>query len=252
MNGISRAFGRAGLVCATLMLGGCAADQGAADDPGQGSTLGPSPTAAAIVLPFSGSEMVLQPGRYVMAGFTSTVNSAWWPEAVTASLPGGWGRDPSTRGSGLYRGNAATPDAKLEFLSVDNVSADPCWPDYPPPLIDPPVGPTVGDLVAALGTVPGVQTSAPVDVTLDGFPGQQLTLAVPVDVSECEYFQLWVTPAMRGETWGFSSVPGWRHQLWVLDLEGLRFVVDASVAPDAPADAELELRQIIESIDIEL
>ena len=237
-----------------LMVGACAVDQGAGrpDNPAGGSTLVPGPTTAAIVLPFSGSEMALQPGRYVMAGFTSGVDSAWWPEAVTASLPEGWGRDPSTRGSGLYRGNAATPDAKLEFWSVDNVSADPCWPDYPPPLIDPPVGPTAGDLISALGAVPGVETSAPINVMLDGFAGQQLMLAVPVEVSECEFFQLWVTPAVRGETWGFSNVPGWRHQVWVLDLEGLRFVIDASVAPDVPTEVELELRQIIETIDIEM
>ncbi len=47
---------------------------------------------------------------------------------------------------------------------------DPCDPTLQ--LRDPVVGPTADDLVAALGTVPGWEFSAPTDVEVDGIPGQ--------------------------------------------------------------------------------
>ena len=55
----------------------------------------------------------------------------------------------------------------------------------------------------------------------------------------------------RAPGWGFRLEPGWRHQLWVLDVDGLRFVVNAGIALDASARAESELLQIVKSIDIE-
>ena len=53
------------------------------------------------------------------------------------------------------------------FFDVGNVFADPCRAR----LADPPVGPTVDDLVSALADLPGDATAA-IDITVDGFDGK--------------------------------------------------------------------------------
>ena len=70
-------------------------------------------------------------------------------------------------------------DVRVSFLIVENVVADPCSPNEEPR--DPPAGPTVDDLVAAISTLDGFEASAPLDVTVDGYHGKQLTLAAPAE-----------------------------------------------------------------------
>ena len=48
-------------------------------------------------------------------------------------------------------------------------------------VIDPPLGPTVDDLVQALVSHPDWETSAPTDITLDGYQGQLIQLTIPAD-----------------------------------------------------------------------
>ena len=40
-------------------------------------------------------------------------------------------------------------------------------------------------------------------------------------------------------------------RIWIIDVDGLRFVIDAAMAPDAPAEIQPELQQIVDSIEIE-
>ena len=50
--------------------------------------------------------------------------------------------------------------------------ANGCW-------LDPPVGPTVDDLVAAWANLPDLAATAAVDVTVDGYAGKQIEFTVP-------------------------------------------------------------------------
>ena len=73
------------------------------------------------------------------------------------------------------------------FDRVSNIYADGCqW-----VLVDPPVGPTVDDLVAAWANVPNFAATAAVDVTVDGYAGKQIEFTVPdYTASECREHQV--------------------------------------------------------------
>ena len=63
----------------------------------------------------------------------------------------------------------------LIFDGISNIYADGCqW-----VLLDPPVGPTVDDLVAAWANLPDFAATAAVDVTVDGYAGKQIEFTVP-------------------------------------------------------------------------
>ena len=74
------------------------------------------------------------------------------------------------------------------FVDVANVFADPCRAR----LADPPVGPTVDDLVSALADLPGDATTA-IDVVIDGFDGKQIEFTLPdyTQDPDCVPFYLW-------------------------------------------------------------
>ena len=154
---------------------------------------------------------------------------------MIVSVPEGWSSASRQRGGGL-----STADTSLDMASVANVFADPCQQDpnpdsFDPPttMIDPSIGSTVDELASALASIPGVATTAPVEVTRAGFWGVQMNLAAPTDLSDCEgetlYF--WATTPTGGETWYGTSLPGWIHRVWILDVIGQRFVIDAASAP---------------------
>ena len=58
---------------------------------------------------------------------------------------------------------------RFGFLTVDNVFTDPCAAD--PALFEPPIGPTVADVVAALTSMSSVTTADPRDVDFAGYRG---------------------------------------------------------------------------------
>jgi len=195
-------------------------------------------------------------GRYTVLGpgFPDGQRAGGWPEAVIVTVPEGWSSASRQRGGGLY-----TADASLDMASVANVLADPCPQDLnprsfePPAMIDPPVGPTVDELASALAAMPGVSSTVPVKVTRAGFWGVQMNLAAPADLSDCEgnTLYLWATTPSAGETWYGASLPGWLHRLWILDVDGQRFVIDAASAPDATVNGRLELLRMVAGIEIQ-
>jgi hypothetical protein len=73
--------------------------------------------------------------------------------------------------------------ATMGASTVDNVAIDPCQPALG--FQEPAVGPTVDDLVTALGAVPGLTFSAPADVTQDGYSGVWLDYVPPDEFDNC-------------------------------------------------------------------
>ena len=120
------------------------------------------------------------------------------------------------------------------FDGIANIYAEGCqW-----VLLDPPVGPTVDDLVAAWANLPDFAATAAVDVTVDGYAGKQFELTVPAyNRADCKtkegflgVYALWDTPGMSSE-----DAPGyfmWSYnlhlQIWVLDVDGTRLVIGAN------------------------
>ena len=132
---------------------------------------------------------------------------------------------------------------------------------------DPPVGPSVDDLAAALADLaPFRVTSPPKDVIIYGYSGKHLELTVP-DLpvvgqgddrrfAGCEEGTLkswvgFVDRAEEGDAFYGYSEPGHTEDFWILDIEGTRLMIEANWSPDSPRKDVAEMRAILDSIRIE-
>ena len=116
--------------------------------------------------------------------------------------------------------------------------------------LDPPVGPTVEDLVQAILAHPGWSArTAPSDVMIDGHPGQLVHLTIPGDApltpEEGDAFYLFVDP-QGGQYWG--GAPGQTFDLYIVDVEGERLVIDAYHYPDTSEEDLAAQRTVVESV----
>jgi hypothetical protein len=222
--------------------------------PSQTPTPTPSPTPQTIPLlsPYTQPGTPLTPGNYRIVGQAS--------EEMVATLPDGWFANSYSRGGGVYRGPSyglTSQDAWLSISSVGTLLADGCS----SALLEPRIGPTIDELVAALSALPIVQISAPVSITLDGYQGKQIDLTYRgglVDSScDVDFFYLWRTPPIAGESWNVVIANGWRSTLRILDVDGLRWIIITSYRLDAPSsqmdaasEVQRELGQIVDSIKL--
>jgi hypothetical protein len=171
---------------------------------------------------------------------------------VTVVAPLGW-----QVSGGSYFEKPSGPLLGISVWDVGQVPPDPCHSQGQ--LYDP--GPTVDDLVRALVAEPLRHASAPADATLAGYPGKYLEWSVPsnmvvtgdadfagCDVQPSNGHRDYVSWRSIGGDERYQQVAGQVDRLWVLDVKGLRLVVDATHSPDAtPADlAEQEF--IVESL----
>jgi hypothetical protein len=132
---------------------------------------------------------------------------------------------------------------------------------------DPPVGPGVDDLAAALADLaPFRATSPPKDVTIYGYGGKHLELTVPDLPVEgqgddrrftgCEEGNLksWVAAidTQPGDAfYGYNGEPGRTEEFWILDVDGTRLMIEANWSPASPGKDVAEMRAILDSIRIE-
>ena len=130
---------------------------------------------------------------------------------------------------------------------------------------DPPVGPSVEDLAAALADLaPFRVTSPPKDVTIYGYSGKHLELTVsdlPVEgrgedrrFTGCidGVLNSWIAPeALGGAFYGYNAEPGRTEEFWILDIESTRLMIEANWSPASPRKDVAEMRAILDSIRIE-
>ena len=132
---------------------------------------------------------------------------------------------------------------------------------------DPPVGPSVDDLAAALADLaPFRVTSPPKDVTVYGYSGKYLELTVPDLPVEGEGDDRRFTECVGGnlKSWvaaidttpgdafyGYNGEPGRTEEFWILDVDGTRLVIEANWSSASPSEDVAEMRAILESIQIE-
>jgi hypothetical protein len=164
-------------------------------------------------------------------------------EIPTVDSPAGWRAcsESAVEQAVCYWPTADTGVGQLAFLIVTNVATDPCSPGevYP----DPPVGPSVDDLVTAISNLEGYEATAPVPTTVDGYDGQQLTVTAPTD-SGCEGFAPWAT-----EDRHTGMGPGESNILHVIDVDGVRVMI--SIATDQASPHAAAFDQVLESVQIE-
>lgn len=241
------------LIALTLVIAACGRESVATSEPQTTitapPTTGPEASTAvprATTTSMSESGSVLRPTGVTDSGF------------VTANVPEGW----ENLGSwAVLKGGENLPtSAFFAVWSVANIYTDRC--QWRSAQLDPPVGSTVDDLATALADVWGSDSTAPTDVMLDGFAGKQMVLTVPTDIEttptatsgflftdcDAQRFQSWVS-SDGGHRW--YQAPGQIARLWILDVDGVRLVIEASYAPETSLEDRAELLHIIDSIQIE-
>jgi hypothetical protein len=263
-------------VLALFVVTGCSTGQGiesGAAPPSVGGP-GPSPTPSATMttkptqpaspsasnVPADFPDSPLQAGTYTVAPFAAGTerlcNASPQPgctetaadDAIrfTITVPDGW----SGVGNGIWLtgpGNGSPDGAGMLVERGAWLLTDPCQSSDP----DIPVGPTVADFVDAVARHPILDTTTPVDVTLAGYSGKYFDLQIPADIStdanykpECPYYRPW-------EPGIYAQGPSQHWHQWVLDVDGVRVVVQSFDYEGTSAAQRIELQAIIDSIKIE-
>jgi hypothetical protein len=194
----------------------------------------------------------LEPGTY----FVDPDSDASTPLRVVYEVPvEGWSQ---WFGAAKFAGDE---HVAVSITTVTNLVRHGCH-DHSP--ADPPVGPTVDDLAAALADLaPFRVTSPPEEVTIYGYSGKHLELTVPDlpvggDPADLRFvgcvdgnLYSWISPPNDGEGFSGYTGPGYREELWILDVEGTRLMIVAHRSAGAPRKDLPELRAILDSIRIE-
>jgi len=158
---------------------------------------------------------------------------------VTLTVPDGW----ESFGLGVWFDSNAPPrGAALGFNRGAWLFSDPCRKDAGNP--DIPVGPTVDDFVNALADHPLLDTTTPVDVTVDGYSGKALDLQVPEDILVCTIYRPW-DPGI------YAQGPGHLWHLRVVDVDGHRVVIQSMEYAGTDSQRRAELEAMVDSIQIE-
>jgi hypothetical protein len=249
--------GRSLVLAALLALGACAPGPEAVDPtipsptaPGDPS---PTPTVQDIMElePFA----PLEPGTY----FIDPDLDPSTPLRVVYEVPfEGWS---------MWIGATKSADDGYVMVSITTVTnlvhhgcRDHSW-------ADPPVGPSVNDLAAALADLaPFRVSSPPKDVTIYGYSGKHLELTVPDLPVEGEgddrhfagcidgNLKSWVAAidTEPGDAfYGYNGEPGRSEEFWILDVDGTRLMIEANWSPASPRKDVAEMRAILGSIRIE-
>jgi hypothetical protein len=216
-----------------LVLASCQAGSSA---PSPTPTVEPSAAPSPTPLPRLNGQGPLDPGSYqVNAGLSTD---------VTVAVPTGWSTDTDWVVIGP-RGNDLPDGMAIRFYTIPNLAVNPL--DYGEGNLDPPVGPTVDDLVQAIVTHPAWTATEPTDITIDGQAGQLVAITIPMDAKlpADDTFYLYADPA-GGGIWGFA--PGQTFDWYIVDVGGQRLIVDSFHYPDTPEEDLAAQRAVVESV----
>ena len=195
--------------------------------PGPDGSASPSPSEAATLLQAG----PLPPGRHYYDVGANT------PVRIDFTVPDGW----TARSDGQLD---KLPDGAVGIYPaiVTHVYADACASEGT--LNE--IGGSTDDLVTALTSQQNSEVTGPVDVTIDGYAGQRLDIAIPadLDVATClqgELIQIW---ANQAET-DFLAIPiGGSASVYIFDIDGDRVVLTTG-ADSAASSADIAERDAI-------
>jgi hypothetical protein len=245
--GLVAAVAVAAVVLGAALLGRGPNIGGEPESPTQTPLTTSSPASSAVsALP----DGVLLPGTYSIP--PQDVSSP----RVLVTVPAGW----YGGGFGVNKNDSIDPPDGAGVIlwgGPFNVYEDPCH--WSTSLPGSPTGPTVDDLVAALAAQPTREATTATDVTVGGLSGKAFELTVPADLgfdtvdgfADCDEgeFRSWISP--DGITYRLHQGPGQYDQLWIVDVEGSRVVVDATFYDGTPAADKSEIQAILDSIRFE-
>jgi len=231
-----------------------------------GSRATPEPTPSPAASPMTLHSGTLTPGAYLVTPFGLRLGSdrcagnpspSANPAAsgcsdprsddstrITLTVPDGWaGIDPTAIWL-AGQGSTAPSGAALVFGRGAWLHSDPCLTAENEGAPDIPVGPTVDDFASAIADHPTLDATTPVDVTLAGYSGKYIDLQLPADISACHPYFPW-------EPGIYAQGPSQRSHLWILDVDGIRIVVQSMDYASTSAERRAELQAIVDSIRIE-
>jgi hypothetical protein len=184
------------------------------------------------------------------------------PVRFTFTVPDGW----TNRNDIIRKDHNGPGEVALGLWIVTNTYADPCrWQES---LLDPPVGPTVEDLAAALMDQVGRNASASTEAVVGGYPATKIELSVPadLDLATCDngYFRDWLqqgelhsqNPELDVAAVGVNPNnvlfrSGQVNVVYILDVEGARIVVNTWHMPGSSEANLAELEAVLGSVRIE-
>jgi hypothetical protein len=220
------------LVLASVLLAGCTDDEPdpvAGADPSSSAPSNPSDTASYDVVPTSGS---LVPGSWAM-----------WPVGgdddtplPLLDVPDGW----EAGGPWMFARHRA-----MGYWVVTGVIKHACSGRE---TLE--AGTTPEDFAEGLAGLSAFTTTEPEPVTLDGYDGVYLELTTPngVDYGSCVDGSLFVFEAgLTGAR--HISEPGWTDRYWILDVDGLRVVLQAGANRRATRAEVQEQKAMWESVE---
>jgi hypothetical protein len=248
--------------CAFLCVGlvvGCAS--AASSSPTSGSPVVPTATvsparpteaassSSAPTIPTLGSgDEALKAGTYRLGEVALGIPDL---PPILITVPDGWsshGPFVNTRRPGEDSAFVA-----VSFWHIDQVYGQPCrWKGT---LFRP--GPTVDDLAKALVDRPLRNATKPIDVTLAGHAGKYLEWSVPagVDFATCDsdagthFFESWTGTGVASNR--YQQGPDQVDRLWILDVGGIRLLIDATSMPPTTAEQRAALLDVVNSIRFE-
>ena len=231
---------RVGLAAAALVLAiGAGVYVAGISVPNLGGLFEPSPTASPTetALPASGE---LTPGTYTIDDpfplrVSMTVGTEWrvWSGVTPV-------------GAAIYEESFDPPNGRGIIITiVNNVYADPC--NAGEGALIPELGPGVDDLATALAGQPLTVASPITDVSLAGYSGTYLEYTVPELDPECTSFGLHRWPSAAGPR---QALLDESDRVWILDVDGVRLVIDVFSFPGASEADLAEIQEIVDSIRI--
>lgn len=209
----------------------------------------PTPSVAPSVAP--SSSIVSNPGptRFPLQGPLTpgtTVIGDPFVLNVSLTVPEGWSvwAGLSRAGGAIYKESPDPPNGRgVVVTTVDKIFKNAC--DDTEGQIDP--GPTTTDLATALSKQRRTIASPITQITLAGYSGTHVRYALGgPDEPGCESLDRWPTPMGPRQ-----AIMGESDELWILDVDGVRLVIDAFSFPGVTAAQHGEVQLIVDSIKIE-
>lgn len=226
---------------AALVIGGVAFAIGALRS-GDKSTNTGAPVAPTRV-PLA-TEGPLEPGTYVIRTLDRDFDAS---HRITIEVPAGY---EGSRGAFAVLRINRTGQMAVSAWVIGDIYGDAC--KWSGTLLDRSTDPSVDGVVTALAGQRGLRTSTPTDVTVDGYAGKFIERTVPpgTDLSACTRYEYRTWLGTHGGPRFLG--PGQRDRLWILDVDGVPLVIDASLGgPGTSAEARAEHIQIAESVQID-
>jgi len=192
----------------------------------------PAPSAAAVFPP-AGS---LAPGRQ---SFTES------GIAFSMEVPQGWTSSGAASAAWISNGTVTTPGAIwMPIWSVKGVASDPCG------HVAAPAAASAKELATAVAGLPGVDVvTPPEDVTVGGRAARHVVIRVRADIgcSPGEFYMWYDVP----NDFRWATALDQTNRVWVLDLNGKRFWIEAETYKGSSQELETEIQGMIDSIQFD-